>query len=368
MDYRFKGMENLITPALIYYKDEIERNTDNIISIVGDAKRLWPHVKTHKCANVVKLLMRKGIRRFKCATIAEAEMVASCGSTHIILAYPLVGVNIRRFVNLVKAYPEVKMYAIGDDIGQIKILSDTAIQNQVQVNFLADVNMGMDRTGVEISFLKDFVEKVASLPGISFEGFHCYDGNRHEHDYRERKRLVDETYAKLQTVKKQLERCGIACAVCVAGGSPSFPCYASKPEVYCSPGTIFINDNGYYNDFPDIDNVPAAAILTRVISAPKRGVFTIDLGYKSIASDPVTKRGRIVGLQHCRSVLQNEEHWVFKMESGFEDSTPQVGDELFVIPQHICPTSALYPSVIVVENGEIVDEWQITARDRKITF
>ena len=39
-------------------------------------KRLWPHVKTHKLPQLVRMQLSHGIRKYKCATIAEAEMLA----------------------------------------------------------------------------------------------------------------------------------------------------------------------------------------------------------------------------------------------------------------------------------------------------
>ena len=56
------------------------------------------------------------------------------------------------------------------------------------------------------------------------------------------------------------------------------------------------------------------------------------------------------------------------MLPGHESECPQVGDELFVIPTHICPTTALYDAVTVVEDGQIVDTWEVTARNRRITY
>ena len=56
------------------------------------------------------------------------------------------------------------------------------------------------------------------------------------------------------------------------------------------------------------------------------------------------------------------------MLPGYEDACPTVGDELFVIPTHICPTTALYDTVIVVEHGAVCDTWEVTARNRKITY
>ena len=105
-----------------------------------------------------------------------------------------------------------------------------------------------------------------------------------------------------------------------------------------------------------------------MISNPCEGTFSLDLGYKGIAADPAGIRGQLLGIENYEEMFQSEEHWTFRMKSGHEDECPKVGEELFVIPTHICPTSALYPSVIVVANSEIVGEWEVTARNRKITY
>ncbi len=76
--YEIKDTDAIITPALIYYKDIIAENLDKMVSVAGDARRLWPHVKSHKMEALVRLQIEKGITKFKCATIAEAEMVAAC--------------------------------------------------------------------------------------------------------------------------------------------------------------------------------------------------------------------------------------------------------------------------------------------------
>ena len=52
--YTIQGVENIFTPALIYYKDEIFENTRKTIEIAGGAERLWPHVKSHKMKKMIK--------------------------------------------------------------------------------------------------------------------------------------------------------------------------------------------------------------------------------------------------------------------------------------------------------------------------
>ena len=366
MNYEVEGQEQIISPTLIYYRDVIKKNTEEIIKVAGSVERLWPHVKTHKSEEMVKLLMQYGISKFKTATIAEAEMVANAGCKKIILAYPLIGPNIQRFINLAKGYPDVTFYAIEDDYHQLEILSDACVQNNFSVNCLIDVNLGMNRTGVEINFLEQLYTRASALPNILLDGLHCYDGNHNDPDFQLRNKKVQETDNQILQCITNLKNKGLKCNIVVAGGTPSFPCHAVDTDWYLSPGTSFINDAGYQKRIPDLKCIPGAAILTRVISHPTKGYFTLDLGYKGIASDPPTQRGFIVGYEEAEQVLQNEEHWVFKMDDP--EKIPEIGKCLYVIPTHICPTSALYPYALVAENGKIIGRWEITARNRRITY
>jgi D-serine deaminase-like pyridoxal phosphate-dependent protein len=82
---------------LLVFPDRVETNLNRMLQMVnGDVSRLRPHVKTHKMAEVVRLQVAKGITRFKCATIAEAEMTATSGGSDILLAHQPVGPNLVR--------------------------------------------------------------------------------------------------------------------------------------------------------------------------------------------------------------------------------------------------------------------------------
>ena len=367
-NFRFEGQHETITPQLVIDRTQLDRNTDHAIDMIGDVSRLWPHVKSHKMAAIVSRLMAKGIDKFKCATIAELEMVARAGASKALLAYPLVGVNIPRFLALQKAFPDTEVLALTDDVQQMHLMEEECRKTGEHISLLCDVNVGMNRTGILPDRIDSFFAESSKLDHVSLVGFHCYDGHRHEKELAQRKSHTDLTYAMIKEKIATLKQNGFDIRYLIMGGSPTFPCYAPYEDVYCSPGTIFINDAGYSASYADLDFPPAAAILTRVISNPAPGAFTLDLGYKGIASDPAGSRGVIVGLDNVEQQFQSEEHWAWRMKSGHEDECPVVGDELFVIPTHICPTSALYPYAIVIENGRIVDRYETTARNRKITF
>lgn len=370
--YQFEEANSLITPALVYYRDIIKENIHHAISMAGGPEHLWPHVKTHKMKQMVRLMMAAGITRFKCATIAEAEMAARCGAGDVLVSYPLVGPNIGRFLQLTVAFPEVQFWAIGDDREQIRLLGKTFAKAGRTASLLVDVNLGMDRTGVALNQTEAFYKDCSAMDGILAKGLHCYDGHRTEQDFHARKEAAAQSRSAIMTICNHLNDGGYPCKILVLGGTPSMPCHADFPEsglqAYLSPGTLFVNDYGYTKKFPDLAFPPGAAILTRVISCPAKGHFTLDLGYKGIASDPDRPHGIIAGMDHVRELFQSEEHWAFAMEPGFEHLCPKVGDELFVVPTHICPTSALYPTVPVVEGGHLCATWQVTARNRKITY
>ena len=76
------------SPALLFYRSRIEHNLALMLQIAGDPKRLRPHVKTHKTAEVIAMQLRLGITKFKTSTIAEAEMCAAVGATDVLLAMP----------------------------------------------------------------------------------------------------------------------------------------------------------------------------------------------------------------------------------------------------------------------------------------
>jgi len=365
--YDLENVDSVISPALIFYRDLILENTRKAIRMAGGAERMWPHVKTHKSADVTRLMMAQGIARFKCATIAEAEMLADVGAPHILVAYPLVGPNIRRYLSLIALYPRSRFYAIGEAFEPLKPLSDAAAAMGMRVDALLDVNLGMNRTGVPVGDALGAYRACAGLPGVRLCGLHCYDGHHNDRDRAVRRERVEAALSEVDRLVEGIEASGLCCPIKVMAGTPSFPCHALRRDVFLSPGTCFLMDYGYLKSAPDLPFVPAAALMTRVVSHPAPGLFTLDLGCKAIAADPAGLRGVIVNLEAAEPVLHSEEHWVWRINPGCERMLPAIGSALYVIPTHICPCSALYPSALVAEGGKLVGEWPITARNRKLT-
>ena len=358
--YRLENENGIPSPQLIFYPDIIRENTKKTIALAGGPQRLWPHIKTHKMAEMIDMQLSMGIERFKCATISEMELACSRGAKYVLLAYPLVGPNVGRFLDTAAKFPGTRCWAIGDSIAALQELDRAAGERGARVDWLCDVDMGMGRTGVRPEDLPDILREAESFKNLSFTGFHCYDGQNHQTSADERERAVEEQAARF-------ERCAGAWLegrAVIAGGSPTLPCHAKRGGAYLSPGTVFVWDCGYAKNHPDLPFVPGAVVLTRVVSHPGRGRFTLDCGCKAIASDPAGQRGYLLEGRGAQPLFQSEEHWTWRMPEGREDERPAIGEVMYVIPTHICPTVALYRAARTAVNGRAEGEWAVAARDR----
>ncbi len=76
--YEIKNIEEIDSPALVIYPDRILANIHEMIRVAGSPAKLQPHVKTYKMTEIVEMQMEQGIRKFKCATIAEARNARNC--------------------------------------------------------------------------------------------------------------------------------------------------------------------------------------------------------------------------------------------------------------------------------------------------
>jgi D-serine deaminase-like pyridoxal phosphate-dependent protein len=364
-EYHVADASQIISPAMVVFRDLVERNLDEMIRIAGGPERLRPHCKTHKMSSVTRLQLERGITKYKAATFAEAEMLATSGANNIFLAYNLVGPNIHRAVEFVSKFPAVTFFVTADHPEPIRSLGQAFSEAQKSIGVLLDLDTGQHRTGVEVGErARALYAQIADTPGLVPSGLHLYDGHNHQTDVSERRTAVLRGWEQTAGLRDDLVRAGLPVPRIVCGGTGSFPIFASlnDPAIELSPGTCVFHDWGYGNMFPDLPFTPAALLLTRVISCPTADRITLDLGYKAVASDPPAGN-RVVfpDLPDARAVLQNEEHLVLETSRAREFAP---GDELWGIPKHVCPTSALHKQVFVVSGGKLVERWSVDARDR----
>src|SRR2546423_1439411 len=101
--FKLSNEAEIPSPALLVYVERAEENIRRMIALAGGSARLRPHIKTHKMPALIERQLRAGISKFKCATIAEAEMTARAGAADVLLAMQPVGPNIDRLIKLIRA-------------------------------------------------------------------------------------------------------------------------------------------------------------------------------------------------------------------------------------------------------------------------
>ena len=364
--FEIQNIEEIDTPALVVYPARIIANIEWAKKMVGsDVDRLRPHVKTNKMTEVYRLMMQAGISKFKCATIAEAEMLALAGAPDIMLAYQPVGPKINRLLELVKNYPKSRFSCLTDHPEHASIIDNRCCEENVVLDIFIDLNVGMNRTGIRPLQAPDLVRTITALKNIRLVGLHGYDGHIHTTDIIQRKQEADNAYSMLDNTCREIQPLLPYPLLKVVGGSPTFPVHAHKANCECSPGTFVLWDWGYKQSFPDLPFEYAALVICRVISIIDNRHLCVDLGYKSIAAESPMPRVQFLNAPEAIPVAQSEEHLVVETP---DSSAYSIGQVFYGVPKHICPTVPLYEKACVIENGRMTDTWTVTARNRSINF
>jgi len=357
--------DEIPSPALIVRWEAVEENLRRMIERVGSPARLRPHLKTHKLPQIIARLAELGVTKAKTATIAEAEMAATAGARDVLLAFPAIGPTVPRLVELVRAFPAVQFSALVDDPAALDALGAAFQRAGLELPVFVDLDVGMHRTGIAPDeAAAALYARLERTPGLRPAGLHAYDGHLSQSDLAERTAACDAGFATVVALRDRLRAAGLPVPVIVAGGTPTFPIHARRSDVECSPGTCVLWDAGYARKVPDLDFVPAAILLTRVISRPGPNRLCLDLGHKAVASEMPHPRAIFPALPDAKPVVHSEEHRV--LETPHAADFP-VGTVLGAIPWHICPTVALQSFVHVSHANRVDAVWPVVARTRRLS-
>ena len=360
--FEIKNINELDSPALVVFPERVKHNIQRAVDMIGDVSRLRPHIKTNKSPDVTRLMLKAGITKFKCATIAEAEMLAQCNAPDVLLAYQPLGPKLHRFISLIKKYPSTKFSCLTDNIVAANEQATGFNSNNLTVSVFIDLNVGMNRTGIfpgEKAI--ELAKHCLTLKGITLAGLHAYDGHIRDVDFEIKKRKCDEAFAAVEKLNERLKL-----PVIVMGGSPAFSVHCQRKNIECSPGTFVYWDKGYSDLCPEQKFLPAIVLVTRIISLPSANKICTDLGHKSVAAEnEITRRVFFLNAEGLKPVGQSEEHLVLETNEGH---SYKIGDIFYGLPYHVCPTVALYDSVHTIEKGLVTGEWKNIARDRKISL
>ena len=346
--YTVENVDEIPSPSLLIYPDRVEENIRRMIHLAGGVQRLRPHMKTNKLPEVIRMHLDQGITKFKCATIAEAEMIAACEAPDVLMAYQPVGPNVERFVELVKHFPDTAFSALADDADTIRELSRAAVGAGVTLSLFLDLDVGMHRTGVAAG--PDAVERyrlISTLPGLRAAGLHAYDGHLHETDLT----VADEAVRRgLRRRLSAYER---------TSRRPDSRFRRSWPEarrrsrytrkrtdVECSPGTSVFWDWSYTAEPPG-PRLPAGrarpdAHRQQTGSEPS---LPGSRPQGDRVGEPAASR---VSCWRCRKRRPSATARNISCSKRARAGEFSVGSHFYGMPWHICPTVALHNEAVVI--------------------
>ena len=366
--FRIPGIADVLTPALVVYPEMIESNIARTLDLLhGDPDRWRVHVKTAKLGYTLRMLVERGIRNFKCAT--TLELLAGCrsGAADVLLAHPAVGANARRVREIAESFPKVRVSVLAENQEQIQQWCGGPVA------VFLDINPGMDRTGVEQSRGTEVVRLVRAIfeAKLEFRGLHYYDGQYGEMAERQRVPASQAGYEHLLGMVSQIERAGAMVAEVITSGTPTivsslaYSGFRGKKFIHrVSPGTIVYNDATSLAQLPgELGYRPAVLVLTRVVSRPRAGMITCDAGHKAVSADAGLPTCLVVGHPELTPLSPSEEHLPMAVREG--RAGPQVGDALYLMPRHVCPTVNNFDCALLVRNGRIESVEKVSARGRE---
>jgi D-serine deaminase-like pyridoxal phosphate-dependent protein len=365
--YRIENIETVLTPALAIYPRIVDANIEITVRLLGDANRWRPHVKTAKLAFVMRRFVRHGVKAFKCSTTLELSTACEAGASDVLVAYPAVGANARRIRELAERFDGARVSALVESPAQIDAWRGS------EVGLFVDVNPGMNRTGVEQDRVDTIIEIAHSVEssGVTFRGLHYYDGHLSKYDLADRESVAHRGYDRLMKVVSALEQAGLPVGEVVTAGTPAFPCTLSYAPFAAasfthraSPGTIVYNDCTSLAQLPrEYGYRPAAVVVSTVVSHPSERLFTCDAGHKTVSADAGVPTCAILGGGDLLPLRPSEEHLPVDAFAG--GALPPLGEALYLVPKHICPTVNNFDHALIIEDNRIVGVERVTARGRE---
>ncbi len=360
--YTIDDLDSIVTPALVIYPDIVDANIDATLALAGgDANRWRPHIKTAKLGYTMRHLVSRGVVNFKCSTTLELLTACRSAAKDALVAYAMVGANAKRVREIADEFPNVRVSILVENESQAAAWDGTGI------GLFIDVNPGMDRTGIDQSRTADIVALARTL-GSAFRGLHYYDGQIHATLESQRRGEAFQGYDTLMKVAAAVEGAGCTVGEVITSGTPAMPSGLAYPGFRnaafvhrVSPGTVVYHDTTSTEQLADVEGYrPAALVIARVVSHPLPGRVTCDAGHKSVSADAGVPTCEVLGRPDLTPLKPSEEHLPIDVAAG--SKSPEIGETLFLIPRHVCPTVNNFDEALLIRGGRIVGIEPVSAR------
>jgi len=360
------GLDYRDTPSLLVDVDKMERNLKEMADVAARAGvALRPHVKTHKSPALALRQLALGARGITVAKIGEAEVMADAGIRDIRIAFPIVGEQ--KLKRLAKLMERADVSVSLDSVEAARGLSDLGGRLGRRIPILLKINSGLNRVGILPEEAPAVAAAIDKLPGVRLVGILTHEGQALREPSREAARQVALTAGRVMVeLAEQLRRAGIGIDEVSVGSTPTARDIAFVPGVTeIRPGTYVFNDLNEWTIGVATEETCALTVLATVVSIPSNDRAVLDAGSKTLSSDllsPPSSRkgyGYIKGYPDITIARLTEEHGILALQDA--KTRLKIGQQVEIIPNHICPVVNLARVMYLMRNGACEEEVEITA-------
>ncbi|MGE5619144.1 MAG: DSD1 family PLP-dependent enzyme [Sphingomonadaceae bacterium] len=361
-DANYPGMDKneLDTPALLVDLDVMEANIARMDSFLrARGVRVRPHYKTHKTPAVALKQIEAGAIGITCAKVEEAETLVNAGIKDILIANEVVGA--RKIARLAGLARHADLMVAVDDARNVADLSAGVTAAGAKLRVLVDVNVGMNRCGVEPGEAAvALAHRVAQMPGLVFAGLMGYEGFcQRIKDPAEREATTRAAMEKLIRTKEQIEATGLKVGIVSGGGTGTYAITSTVSGMTEIQVGSYVLMDVDYRDL-GIDFGCALTLLATIISRPAPDRAIADAGLKAMTNDHGMPE--LIGVPGGRLARLSEEHARIDLTDPSVRLAP--GDRVEFIPSHVCTTVNLHDTLYGIRGGRLEVAMPIAGRGK----
>lgn len=367
-------MESLRTPTLLIDLARVGRNAARVGDIAArNNVRLRPHVKTHKCVEVAKIQTEGHGGAITVSTLAEAKAFAAGGFHDITYAVPIDAGKFEAAIEIVRS--GVKLNLLTDDAATVADLDEAADKAGVRFDVFVKIDCGYHRAGVEPHTPEAVAipRQISDAKNLRLAGILTHAG--HTYDVRTREEIV--------AIARHERDCMVELAERLRGMSIDVPTVSigSTPSVthvdhLDGVDEVRVGNYIFFDAFQATMGScgfgdTALTVLTAIVHKDaSRRKLIVDAGAVALSKDrgavhidDACGYGRVLDVEGDDTGMRvgglSQEHG--KIYAGENDAFHRlkVGDRLRILANHSCLTAAQHSHYNVVEDGKIVDRWEI---------
>jgi D-serine deaminase-like pyridoxal phosphate-dependent protein len=367
------SLETLKTPSLVLDVTKVKRNAERMTQRVKQfGADLRPHIKTHKCIEVARIQTAGHSGAVTVSTLAEARAFATHGFSKITYAVPI---EPGKFSEAIELSRNCELSLITDDVEIPAQLNDAAKTANVQLNLFLKVDCGYHRCGVEPSTTEAFEipRRITAASNLRFAGILTHAGHSYHCQSKPELLVLAQHERDLMTQFAEALRGEVGDVPIVSIGST--PTIASVDHLSgvneVRPGNYIFFDAFQATlgscSFDDCALTVLASVIHRDVSRRKiiidAGAIALSKDRGPVELDPKCGYGKVLDLEGNDLKLNvnelSQEHGVLLAEDPSALYRLQVGSRVRVLANHSCLTAAQHSHYNVIENGSVVDRWQI---------